>query len=141
MSKIPLKLRHAVVQRAAQQCEYCRLPMSGQVATFPVDHVVPESRSGPTSMINLALACPHCNSFKWAYDRETDPVTGQITMLFNPRTQSWADHFEWSRRASVRLEGKTPCGRATIERLQMNAPTMWEARRILRLAGVKMDRR
>ncbi len=140
MSKIPLRIRQAVAERAAKRCEYCQLPVDGQVATFPVDHVVPESRSGPTALDNLALACPHCNS-KWACERDTDPVTGQVVALFNPRVQIWSDHFQWSRRDPVRLDGKTPCGRATIERLQINAPTMLEARRLLRLAGLKVGGR
>lgn len=138
MSKIPLRIRQAVAERAAKQCEYCQLPVIGQVATFPVDHVVPESQAGPTAMNNLALACPHCNSSKWACERDTDPMTGEVVALFNPRTEVWSDHFQWSRRNPLRLDGKTPCGRATIERLQINAPTMLEARRILRLAGVKV---
>ena len=141
MSKIPLRIRQAVAERAAKRCEYCQLPVSGQVATFPIDHVVPESQSGPTAMNNLALACPHCNSFKWACERDIDPLTGQVAALFNPRSQNWSDHFQWSRRNLIRLEGKTPCGRATVERLQINAPTMLEARRILRLAGVKVGGR
>ena len=141
MSKIPLRIRQAVAERAAKRCEYCQLPVTGQVATFPVDHVVPESRSGPTALDNLALACPHCNSCKWAFEREADPVTGQVVALFNPRVQDWSDHFQWSRRDPVRLDGKTPCGRATIERLQINAATMLEARRLLRLAGLKIGGR
>lgn len=141
MSKIPLRIRQAVAERAAKQCEYCQLPVEGQVATFPVDHVVPESQSGPTSISNLALACPHCNSSKWACERDVDPVTGQVVALFNPRTQVWSEHFQWSRRNSLRLDGSTPCGRATVERLQINAPAMLEARRILRLARLKVGGR
>ncbi len=39
--------------------------------------------------------------------------------LFNPRTQSWADHFRWEGERVVPL---TPTGRATAAALAMNRP-------------------
>jgi 5-methylcytosine-specific restriction endonuclease McrA len=56
--------RAIVEERAGYRCEYCRLPTRGQVATFPVDHPVPQSSGGLTEQDNLALACPHCNGHK-----------------------------------------------------------------------------
>ncbi len=55
-------MRDAVVARAGGCCEYCHLPTRGQVATFPIDHVLPRSSGGETILDNLALACPHCNA-------------------------------------------------------------------------------
>ena len=91
MSKIPLRIRQAVAERAAKRCEYCQLPVTGQVATFPVDHVVPESRSGPTALSNLALACPHCKtpvtlakdgaSLKCATCRRVYPIKDDIPVM------------------------------------------------------------
>jgi HNH endonuclease len=48
--------RAAVEQRAEFRCEYCRLPVRGQIATFPIDHPMPRSSGGPTVLANLALA-------------------------------------------------------------------------------------
>jgi hypothetical protein len=50
--------------------------------------------------------------------------------LFNPRIQVWEDHFESSPSNPGELQGKTPIGRATIARLQMNHLAMLFARQI-----------
>jgi hypothetical protein len=89
-------VRAAVMARAGDRCEYCHLSTRGQVATFPIDHVVPRSSGGLTTLDNLALACPHCNAQKWAHTSATDPVSGASVQVFNPRTQVWTDHFQWS---------------------------------------------
>jgi hypothetical protein len=39
--------------------------------------------------------------------------------LFNPRRQSWREHFEFSQ-DQTEIIGKTACGRATVECLQIN---------------------
>ena len=44
---------------------------------------------------------------------------GEIVPLFNPRAQSWSEHFRWSANAT-RVEGLTAIGRATIIALRMN---------------------
>jgi 5-methylcytosine-specific restriction endonuclease McrA len=55
------EMRDAVVARADGRCEYCHLLTRGQVATFPIDQVLPRSSGGETILDNLALACPHWN--------------------------------------------------------------------------------
>jgi 5-methylcytosine-specific restriction endonuclease McrA len=87
------ELRAAVVARAGARCEYCHLPTRGQVATFPIDHILPRSSGGETILENLALACPHCNAHKWAHASASDPLSGAMQPLFNPRSEVWADHF------------------------------------------------
>jgi len=130
------EVRAAVIARAGGRCEYSHLSTAGQVATFPIDHVVPRSSGGLTVLDNLALACPHCNAHKWVYTSATDPVSGAFVPLFNPRTQLWSDHFQWSSRDSGVLEGKTPCGRATIALLQINDPDMLAIRQLLASVGL-----
>jgi hypothetical protein len=56
VTAIAAEMRQRVAQRAAQRCEYCQLPQACQVATFPVDHVVPRSRAGSYALLTLA-AC------------------------------------------------------------------------------------
>jgi hypothetical protein len=131
--------RAAVVARAGDRCEYCRLPSRGQVATFPIDHVLPRGSGGTETLDNLALACPHCNAQKWAYTDGSDPDTGQPARLFNPRTDAWEEHFRWSAAEWGILEGTTPIGRATVGRLQMNAPELTVVRRLLAALGVAPD--
>ncbi len=130
MSAAAEQFRAEVAARAKNRCEYCRLPALGQGAVFPLDHVQPESRGGLTDLHNLALACPRCNGNKWAYVDGEDAVTGQRVPLFNPRIQMWDDHFESSPTDSAEILGKTPIGRATVARLQMNHPAMLFARRM-----------
>jgi hypothetical protein len=65
MTLISHELRQAVFERAGGMCEYCGLSQVSQVATFPVDHVIPISAGGKTEGDNLALACPRCNAAKW----------------------------------------------------------------------------
>jgi hypothetical protein len=61
-----------VVARAGDRCEYCHLSQESQVATFPVDPSVPIRQGGRTEFINLALACPWCNSKKWMHSEARD---------------------------------------------------------------------
>jgi hypothetical protein len=65
-----------------------------------------------------------------------DPLSGQSVGLFNPRTQVWSEHFQWSRAQVGLLEAKTACGRATIARLQMNHPVLVDIRRLLADLGL-----
>lgn len=121
--------RAEVTARAGHRCEYCRLPTRGQVATFPIDHVIPRQAGGTTALENLALTGPHCNAHKWTAVAEFDPDTGQTVRLFHPRQDVWEDHFEWA--GGGTLAGRTPVGRATVAALRMNDPDMIELRMLL----------
>ncbi len=91
MSVVNEATRSVIEARAERRCEYCRLPVRGQVATFPVDHIVPRSGEGPTQLDNLALACPHCNAHKWTHTHARDPVSGKTVALFHPRHDRCSD--------------------------------------------------
>ncbi|HUG91217.1 MAG TPA: HNH endonuclease signature motif containing protein [Planctomycetaceae bacterium] len=136
MSRIGADLRRAVADRAAGRCEYCRLPDALQIGGFEVDHVIPRSAGGPTTLENLAWACPHCNAAKWAHADGLDPVTGETLALFNPRTDRWTDHFAWRSDEPYEIEGRTPIGRASIARLELNHPDLVTIRRLLDEFGV-----
>jgi hypothetical protein len=136
MTLVSPNLREAVVQRAAGRCEYCRLAQQTQVATFPVDHVVPVAEDGETALANLALACPRCNAAKWRRITATDPVSGETVPLFNPRTQAWKEHFRWAQADATVVEGLTAVGRATVVGLELNHPRHLEVRRWLIVLGM-----
>lgn len=136
MSAPPEPLREVVIRRAGNRCEYCQLPAQFQVGGFEVDHILPRSRGGPTTEANTALACPHCNARKWAYTTGDDPVSGQSVALFHPRTQCWADHFQWTLEPPYVLVGRSAQGRATVARLQMNHPDLVSIRRFLATLGM-----
>ena len=136
MSLIPDDIRAAVTRRARNRCEYCLLSQDSQVATFPVDLVIPRLTGGRTVLENLALSCPQCNAAKWIYVEATDPESGQVVPLFNPRTQVWVEHFRWSDLDSTLIEGRTPSARATIERLGLNSESRRNIRRWLMAVGI-----
>lgn len=135
MSTASEQFRDTVVRRASNRCEYCQLPAQLQISGFEIDHIIPRSRGGQTDLSNVALACPHCNAHKWAHIEGEDPESGQQVTLFNPRTQRWKDHFQWSEQQSFTLVGISAHGRATVARLQMNRPDLVSIRRLLAELG------
>ncbi|MBW4488816.1 MAG: HNH endonuclease [Trichocoleus desertorum ATA4-8-CV12] len=121
MATIPASLRRLVIQRANHRCEYCGISQLGQVATFHIDHIIPEVAGGETTSENLALACVSCSLRKGARQALKDVETGKIVSVFNPRQQVWEDHFAWS---GVQVVGLTAIGRATVQALDLNRATM-----------------
>jgi len=135
VTPIPDSLREVVFDRARGQCEYCRLEQRSQVATFPLDHILPRSLRGATDADNLALACPKCNTLKWLNVESIDPQTGEICRLFNPRVDAWEEHFRWSSGDQLKIDPLTAIGRATIQLLALNSPSRIEIRQWLAVLG------
>ena len=52
----------------------------------------------------------------------------ELVPLFDPRRQTWSEHFEWSNNATL-IVGLTPSGRATVVALHLNRPSLVLARR------------
>lgn len=121
MTSVSARLRLQVVKRAGDRCEYCRLAQAGQEAAFHIDHIMPVTAGGPTSLENLALACVSCLLRKGARQFAPDPATGESAALFHPRLNTWSDHFRWG---GVEIVGRTPTGRATVAALGMNRPVI-----------------
>lgn len=78
---------------------------------FHVDHIIAEQHGGSDDFENLALCCSRCNYSKGPNLSGIDPSSGSIVPLFNPRTESWHDHFELH---GALIIGRTPTGRATV---------------------------
>lgn len=118
---MPIKdeLKQAVRKRAGYLCEYCQSPERLSASRFTVDHLTPRSLGGSDELENLALACRRCNERRYNFIASIDPETQQIVPIFNPRMQSWQQHFAWVDKGSV-IEGITPIGRATCIRLDLN---------------------
>jgi hypothetical protein len=121
MSHIPARLRRLVISRAGNRCEYCRLSQVGQEATFHVDHILAEANNGKTDEQNLALACVSCSLRKEARQSGVDVETGKRASLFHPRRNHWNEHFRWN---GLEIEAITSKGRATIELLKLNRPSI-----------------
>jgi hypothetical protein len=122
---IPAEVRRGVERRAAGRCEYCRMHQALQGATFHVEHVVPTSRGGLSVPSNLAWSCPGCNLHKADRVHASDPETGRVVQLFNPRQDPWSDHFRWDDTLVVAL---TAVGRATLATLRLNQPRRLQIR-------------
>jgi 5-methylcytosine-specific restriction endonuclease McrA len=113
------RTRQLVCIRANDKCEYCKLPQSAlPYATFHVEHSRAKQHGGTDDLGNLALACGHCNRHKGPNLSGIDPVTNQVTLLFNPRDDEWSEHFAVR---GVMIVGLTPVGRATVHVLKMNS--------------------
>jgi len=111
MTRPDRALEAEVVRRAQGRCEYCHFPESAAEFPFHVDHIIAEKHGGPTLSANLAWACFSCNLRKGPNIAGLDPDTGELTRLYHPRSDQWAEHFEWD---GVQLRGKTPVGRTTV---------------------------
>jgi HNH endonuclease len=133
-SYIAKALREEVAADARHRCGYCRSSARITGTPMEMDHIIPESLGGPTARGNLWLACSMCNDHKGNRIAATDPISGEVLRLFDPRRQAWADHFEWSSSGDTIL-GKTAIGRATVVAVRLNRAEIVEARRCWVIAG------
>jgi len=88
------------------------------MARLEIEHIVPRAQGGTSERSNLWLSCPLCNRHKGDKTAATDPETGVVVPLFNPRTQPWSEHFRWSDDGTM-IDGLTPTGRATVVALRL----------------------
>jgi len=128
MTYIPDAIRQLVRQRAADMCEYCLLHQTFSIYSHEIDHVIASKHGGQTVPENLVLACLPCNRHKGTDLTSIDALSGEITPLFNPRLQSWIEHFETQ---NGYIAGLTDIGRTTVFLLQFNEPSRLQLRREL----------
>ena len=130
MANLPtLAQRQAVSARAGGFCEYCRCPERYGVQSYECEHIIPLSEGGATILSNLAFACGGCNRTKATRTSASDPESGDLVLLFNPREQVWNDHFAWNYDFTLVI-GLTAIGRATVEALRLNRPGVVNLRRV-----------
>ncbi|MCL4832833.1 MAG: HNH endonuclease [Caldilineaceae bacterium] len=134
MSYITVSLRQTVEKRARYRCTYCQSQMRIVGASLTVDHIIPESLGGATTIENLCLACWDCNLLKSNRITAIDPRSGTVVRIFHPNRQTWAEHFRWGA-DSLRVVGLTAVGRATIVALRLNRPQLLLARTLWVEAG------
>jgi hypothetical protein len=124
-ARISAALRREVRERARERCEYCLIPESEAFGPHEPDHLIALKHSGETSSANLVLACFDCNRFKGSDIASLDPLTGALVALFNPRTQSWTEHFYLN---GSRIIPLTAIGRVTERLLKLNVASRLESR-------------
>lgn len=116
---ISVEIDRRVRADAKNRCGYCLSPQHLVMARLEIEHIIPLSKGGSSDEINLWLSCPLCNRYKSDKIASIDPATGETIALFNPRTQVWQEHFQWSD-DGLRIMGKTSIGRATVRVLHLN---------------------
>lgn len=132
---MPKELRRKVAEQARYRCGYCLTVASVAGYDMDVEHIRPEAAGGLTEENNLWLSCSKCNLHKADRTEAIDPQTGETVPLFNPRHQTWSDHFVWSNEGDFIL-GRTATGRATIEALKLNRAILVTARQLWVKAGL-----
>jgi hypothetical protein len=129
MASVPQSIRQQVISDANQCCEYCQTQQRLTGMPLVIDHIVPLSKDGSSDRANLAASCYRCNEFKGVRMNAVDPVTGEQVSLFNPRQQTWTEHFVWIEEGTL-IAGLTTIGRATVDALKLNNDYVVESRRI-----------
>jgi 5-methylcytosine-specific restriction endonuclease McrA len=135
MAAIPSAVRQHVAAEARQRCGYCQTQELVIGMPLEIEHIIPEALGGSSEVANLWLACPRCNRYKGVQTHAIDAQTGQWVPLFNPRVESWIEHFIWEQHGCI-IGGLTAVGRATISALQMNNSYIVRARHLWVLTGV-----
>lgn len=130
---VPEAVSRAVRSRADGRCQYCLMHESLQGATFHVEHIIPQSKGGDSSLENITLACPGCNLHKADKTTAADPATGEQVALFHPIRQRWSEHLRFK---AYQVEGKTAVGRATVEVLDLNHTRRQRIRQVEQAFGL-----
>lgn len=126
-----------VRQRAQGRCEYCGISETYFAQLFQIEHIVARSHRGESEPANLALACRRCNLHKGPNLAGIDPVSGELTRLFDPREDVWSDHFEQDSNGEIR--GLSDVGRTTVFVLAMNDERRVELRRAIAMMSEGFD--
>ncbi|HEV2294992.1 MAG TPA: HNH endonuclease signature motif containing protein [Tepidisphaeraceae bacterium] len=133
-SYIPASLRKLVADRAGGLCEYSLLHEDDTFFGCQIEHVIAQKHGGATTAENLAFACVFCNQHKGSDIASIAAATKQLTRLFHPRTDHWADHFALAS-DGVTLAFRSDIGQVTIDLLQLNHPDRIIERQALRAIG------
>ncbi|MGB8700781.1 MAG: HNH endonuclease signature motif containing protein [Thermosynechococcaceae cyanobacterium] len=124
---ISAQLRQQIIAAADYRCEYCKSSARLTGTPLVMEHILPRSLGGVDDLENLAASCYRCNEFKGAKTHSIDPDTDRLIELFNPRMQSWTEHFMWDNSGTC-IAGLTNIGRATVIALRLNNENIVEAR-------------
>lgn len=121
-------LRKRLQTADGQLCAYCQTSVENTGQPLTIDHIIPQSQGGETTLENLCFACRRCNEAKGGAIAGRDPLTTEVVALFHPRRDRWSDHFSWDG-AGARIIGLTATGRVTVVMLAMNDEAIVSARR------------
>jgi len=90
--KLPFKKaaasRQNILRRDLYCCQYCGKEMNNKEAT--IDHVVPTSKGGASSWVNMVAACRACNLFKG----NRSVKEANMELISRPKEPSYGFLFE-----------------------------------------------
>jgi HNH endonuclease len=135
VSEISKELEAKIRSQAKNRCGYCLVPQKLVSYKLEIEHLHPKGKGGRSEEENLWLACRQCNLSKGVKTHGFDSVTFKRVNLFNPRKQTWFEHFAFTE-DQTEIIGKTPCGRATVSTLQLNSDLQRMAREFWKLTGI-----
>lgn len=127
-------LRKKIIKSAQNRCGYCLSHQDYVMSKLEIEHLNPDFLGGTDEEENLWLACGLCNRYKGVQTDGFDEETQTNVRLFNPRTQNWSEHFEWSF-DGCQIIAKTSIGRVTVKALKLNNEIAVEIRRNWVIAG------
>lgn len=131
---VSARVRQQVAAHARSRCGYCQTQEAVSGIPLTLEHIQPKAQGGQDAEANLWLSCRLCNEAKGVRREAVDPLTDLMASLYNPRTQTWAEHFAWTV-DSTSIVGLTAIGRATVSALSLNSDLRVRARTIWVQAG------
>jgi hypothetical protein len=127
---ISVELRRLVKNRANERCEYCHISEDLTVNGCEVDHIVAEKHGGATIAENLAYACFFCNRNKGSDLCSYKPNTQEFVRFFNPRIDTWDEHFAWDDADGITVQPLSDIGMVTVRLFGFNTPSRLQERRL-----------
>jgi CRISPR/Cas system Type II protein with McrA/HNH and RuvC-like nuclease domain len=125
--KISQKIKDKIRLLADNRCGYCLCRQEYVWDILEIDHIIPIAKSGTNDEENLWLVCETCNRAKSDKVEGFDSVTNSNSLLFNPRTQIWHEHFDRVDNYT-QISGKTKVGRVTVKELNLNKERLIKVR-------------
>ena len=123
--------RLLVIERARRRCEYCLVHEDNAGFPHQIDHIISRKHGGSSGIGNLAYACILCNRYKGA-DIASIDHSGRPIRLFDPRRDSWDEHFKLD---GPTIQPLTPVGEVTARMLRLNAAERVIERRLFQALG------
>ena len=124
-------VRRLVIERARRHCEYCLTHEDSVGFPHEIDHIVSRKHGGSSTLENLAYVCILCNRYKGT-DIASIDRSGRMRRFFDPRRDSWDDHF---RLHGPVIQPLTSVGEVTARVLRLNAAERVVERRLMQTLG------
>jgi hypothetical protein len=123
--------RVLAIERSHRRCEYCQIHEDDAGFPHQIDHIISRKHGGSSGIGNLAYACILCNRYKGT-DIASIDRTGRPIRLFNPRRDSWDEHFKLD---GPIIQPLTAVGEVTARILRLNRTERIIERRLLQALG------